>query len=130
LKQFLKMGFRTKKMDAYVLLKMTRMFFDCDDLSVTEGLNAQMFLEYLSHRDPFVVMVDDYVMAGRLHLLLSGLHHSLGYSLRIAHGWRKWADLLLRTHHVDPYQQLPHIDPELESKLDFTKMSYDGWRQQ
>ncbi|ETO09520.1 hypothetical protein RFI_27858 [Reticulomyxa filosa] len=118
-KQFLKMGFRSKKFDGYVLMKSARLFFDCDDLQVTEGLNAQLFLEYLNSRDPLTVMVDDYVMPARLHLLLSGLHHSLGYPLKAAQGWKKWAEHLLRIHNIDPYKQLPVIDSDLEKKVNF-----------
>lgn len=41
------MGVRTAKMDPYFLEKQARLMIDNDDRTTTEGMNAQLFVEYL-----------------------------------------------------------------------------------
>ena len=98
-----RMGFQTKYGDKWVIEKSARFYFDADDESVTEGMNVQLFLEYLNHRDPVKHLSDDYVMVGRLKILISGLFHSLGYKFKASQLWRKYAENLLNKHDVDPY---------------------------
>ena len=97
------MGFQTKYMDEWVIEKSAHFFFDSDGPEVTEGMNVQLFLEYLNHRDPVVHLSDDYVMVGRLKVLMSGLHYSLGYTFSGAQQWKKWAMQVLDINNVKAY---------------------------
>jgi aarF domain-containing kinase len=64
------MGVRTEKLDPYYLEKQARLMIDNDDRSVTEGMNAQLFVEKLQ---TWVVMFCErevgYVVADMRHLL-------------------------------------------------------------
>ena len=104
-KQLNSMGHKTKYNDPWVMEKTARMFFDRDDEEITQGLNAQMFLEMLDKRDPVVNINDDYVMVGRLRLLMSGLFHSLGYTFKAAKTWRHYAERVLHENNIDPYAE-------------------------
>eukprot|EP01083_Nonionella_stella_P163719 539721_1 len=103
IQQIVQMGLETKYMDEWVIEKSARFYFDSDGQEVTEGMNAQLFLEYLQKRDPVTHLSDDFVMVGRLRILLSGLHFSLGYTFSAANAWKYWAQTLLKKHNVDPY---------------------------
>ena len=98
-----KMEFKTRYMDEWVIEKCARFFFDSDGKEITEGMNVQLFLEYLNHKDPVIHSSDDYVMVQRLRVLMSGLHYSLGYQFSAAQKWRKYAKMLLDKHNIDPY---------------------------
>ena len=97
------MGFETKYGDEWVIEKSARFYFDRDDEEITEGMNVQLFMEHLNKRDPVVHLSDDYVMVGRLKVLMSGLFHSLGYQFSGAVLWKHWSQKLLDLHDVDPY---------------------------
>ncbi len=90
------MGFKTEKGDPYVVWKSAQIFFDKDDLSVTEGLNIQLFVEKLDSIDKVVKTGDDYVLAGRAAMLLRGLGTLLNYPVSIAQAWKGTADKVLK----------------------------------
>ncbi|KAH9121970.1 hypothetical protein LEN26_010427 [Aphanomyces euteiches] len=84
-------GVMTKHMDPYVLEKMGRTMMDRDDWEITEGMNVQLFVEYLQKRDPIVAQQDDFVMAYRVSLLLRGLSNALRVQVSHAKMWRELA---------------------------------------
>ena len=84
-------------MNPQVLEKLATMYLDRDDKSVTEGLNPQIFMEQLEHRDPVTNMPDDYVMAFRVSMLLRGLSYAMGYPISHADEWRSIAEQVVAT---------------------------------
>ncbi|KAF0716465.1 Aste57867_2834 [Aphanomyces stellatus] len=84
-------GVKTAKMDPYVLEKMGRTMMDRDDRAITEGMNIQLFVEYLQKRDPITEQIDDFVMAYRVSLLLRGLSNALRYEVSHANMWKDLA---------------------------------------
>ncbi|RHY98298.1 hypothetical protein DYB35_006748 [Aphanomyces astaci] len=84
-------GLVTKHMDPYVLEKMGRTMMDRDDWEITEGMNIQLFVEYLQKRDPILHQEDDYIMAYRVSLLLRGLSNALRYPVSHANMWKALA---------------------------------------
>uniref|UniRef100_K3WDH8 ABC1 atypical kinase-like domain-containing protein n=1 Tax=Globisporangium ultimum (strain ATCC 200006 / CBS 805.95 / DAOM BR144) TaxID=431595 RepID=K3WDH8_GLOUD len=89
------MGIRTAKSDPYFLEKQARLMIDNDDRSVTEGMNGQMFVEYLDTIDRIEYMPDDYVMAFRTSLLLRGFSYLLHYKFSHAQSWKGIAKKVL-----------------------------------
>jgi aarF domain-containing kinase len=89
------MSLRTKNMNKFVLLQHCKFFLDRDDEEFTEGMNVQMYFEHLDSIDPIVQLDDDFVMVSRMRILLSGLCHALGYDMRFAKVWRKYAERCL-----------------------------------
>ncbi|RHY90569.1 hypothetical protein DYB26_014447 [Aphanomyces astaci] len=91
-------GLVTKHMDPYVLEKMGRTMMDRDDWEITEGMNIQLFVEYLQKRDPILHQEDDYIMAYRVSLLLRGLSNALRYPVSHANMWKALAKQTLAEH--------------------------------
>ncbi|KAI9907576.1 hypothetical protein PsorP6_003197 [Peronosclerospora sorghi] len=90
------MRIRTTNMDPYFLEKQARLMIDNDDRSVTEGLNAQLFLEHLHTIDRIEYIPDEYVMAFRCSLLLRGFSYLLHYKFSHAKSWESVASQVLR----------------------------------
>ncbi|KAF1773597.1 Protein kinase-like domain [Phytophthora cactorum] len=86
------MRVRTTKMDPYFLEKQARLMIDNDDRTVTEGMNAQLFLEHLHTIDRIEYIPDEYVMAFRCSLLLRGFSYLLHYKFSHAQSWEGLLD--------------------------------------
>ena len=102
------MGFRSQYDDEWVIRKLATVFFDRDTADVTGGLNIQLFFEELDARDPIVVMPEQYIMAGRLCMLMRGLGYMLNMPISIAKSWRPLAVQVLRDNGIIIN---PHHDP-------------------
>jgi aarF domain-containing kinase len=85
--QVVDLGLRTRRMDPAVLFDSAVLFFDRDGPEVLGGKNIQMFVEELDARDPVVEMCDDFVMTGRVGMLLRGLGTVLGREISVASMW-------------------------------------------
>lgn len=96
------MRIRTANMDPYYLEKQAHLMIDNDDRSVTEGMNAQLFLEHLHTIDRIEYIPDEYVMAFRCSLLLRGFSYLLHYKFSHAKSWEGVARQVLREAAVEP----------------------------
>uniref|UniRef100_A0A7S4NNQ9 Protein kinase domain-containing protein n=1 Tax=Guillardia theta TaxID=55529 RepID=A0A7S4NNQ9_GUITH len=94
---FVRMGFRTKKMDPYVIQTMAILYFDRDSKDVTQGMDARSFVEKLQQRDNFESVPNDYIMVARTSVLLRGLGSRLGKNVSIAKAWRHLAEQVLNS---------------------------------
>uniref|UniRef100_M4BTI7 Protein kinase domain-containing protein n=1 Tax=Hyaloperonospora arabidopsidis (strain Emoy2) TaxID=559515 RepID=M4BTI7_HYAAE len=90
------MRIKTANMDPYFLEKQARLMIDNDDRTVTEGMNAQLFLEHLHTIDRIEYIPDEYVMAFRCSLLLRGFSYLLHYKFSHAKSWEGVARQVLR----------------------------------
>jgi aarF domain-containing kinase len=93
---FKKMGFKTKKMDPYIIEKNAVVFFDRCDREVTEGMNLQLFLDKLTATDATVVFPEEHLFAARTSLLLRGLGTILGHPVSTASAWLPFAHRVLK----------------------------------
>ncbi|CCI50692.1 unnamed protein product, partial [Albugo candida] len=100
------MGVRSAKMNSYFLEKQARLMFDRDDLTVTEGMNVQSFVEYLDSIDQIVQVPDEYIMAFRASLLLRGFSYALHY--RYSHS-EAWASLAKQVIAENATRELAHV---------------------
>lgn len=72
-----------------------------DDVETLGGINIQYYIEELNRQDPITAMGDDYVMAGRVAVLLRGLGYALKYKYSPAKMWSGMARQLLRDYGED-----------------------------
>ena len=97
LREQARIGFRTQRNDPYVLEKHARLCWDNSDRATTEGLNVQLFAEYLDKRDPITHNVDEGVMAVRMCMVLWAVCNHLGCErLRVCEELAPTARTLLR----------------------------------
>jgi len=93
--QFASMGFKSKRMDPWVVEKTARIYFDRCDREATEGLNLQLFIDKLTANDPTEVFPENHLFAARTSLLLRGLGTLLNHPVSAAQAWTPYADQIL-----------------------------------
>lgn len=98
LQAFKDIGVKTKYMKPDILLKTARFWNDRDTVDVTNGLNVQLFMEWLHEQDPVVELPDEFVMASRVSILLRGMGNAFQLQLSTAKAWKPYAEALLRQH--------------------------------
>lgn len=94
-------GFRTTRMDADIIWR-TAVFFNCrDSEDILEGKNVSEFMEWLEQADPVKNINDEYVMAGRVSVLLRGMANAFGMKLRVSDYWRFEAEKFLESQGIE-----------------------------
>eukprot|EP00285_Hemiselmis_virescens_P001141 CAMPEP_0173411638 /NCGR_PEP_ID=MMETSP1356-20130122/77523_1 /TAXON_ID=77927 ORGANISM="Hemiselmis virescens, Strain PCC157" /NCGR_SAMPLE_ID=MMETSP1356 /ASSEMBLY_ACC=CAM_ASM_000847 /LENGTH=180 /DNA_ID=CAMNT_0014373425 /DNA_START=13 /DNA_END=555 /DNA_ORIENTATION=+ len=89
------MGVVTKHMNPEIHYKSAAFWYDRDD--VTNGMNVHKFLEWMHETDPIEVLPDEFVMAGRVSVLLRGMGAAFGLKVSVASAWVAYAEELLRS---------------------------------
>lgn len=97
-KSMLEMGFQTKHNKREVATKLARLYFDRNNKASTDGLHVQLYVEKLQQQDPIVSQADDYLMAGRVAIMLRGFGDHLHQHRSTAQAWLPFAEALLREH--------------------------------
>ena len=90
------MGFKTKYSNPEVAVKLARLYFDRNNKDSTEGLHVQLYVEKLQAIDPIVAQADDYLMAGRVAVMLRGFGDALHQHRSTAQAWLPFAERVLR----------------------------------
>lgn len=72
-------------------------WYDRDTQDVTMGMNVHRFLEWMHETDPVVHLPDEFVMVGRISVLLRGMGAAFGLKVSVANEWRATAEELLRS---------------------------------
>lgn len=94
---FVKMGFRSKRMDGDVINAVATLYFDRDDSEIIgKGINLQYYFENLQKKDPFLAMPEDFIMCARVAVFMRGLGTFLDYPISIAKAWRPLAVEVLK----------------------------------
>ncbi|KAI0566184.1 hypothetical protein FGB62_11g213 [Gracilaria domingensis] len=94
-------GFRTKSMDGDIIYR-TAAFFNCrDSEDVTLGMNVSTFMEWLEQSDPVEKINDEFVMAGRVSVLLRGMANAFGLKLRVTDYWKTEAEKFLKAQGIN-----------------------------
>jgi len=81
---------------------MARFWNDTDNPQIMNGLNVQLFLEWIQKQDPIVKVMDEFVMPSRVSILLRGMGNAFQYHLSTAQAWKPYAEKLLRDHNQTP----------------------------
>lgn len=94
-------GFSTKFSNNDVTFR-SMAFFHCRDTEdVLGGLNVSEFMEWMEKEDPVQNINDEFVMVGRVSLLLRGLANAFGIKVRISDYWCVEADKFLKSQGID-----------------------------
>lgn len=94
-------GFRTKHMNKDIIYR-TAAFFNCRDSDdVTLGMNVSAFMEWLERSDPVVRINDEFVMVGRVSVLLRGMANAFGLKVRVSDYWKEEAEMLLQSQGIN-----------------------------
>jgi len=89
-------GYRSKRMDAEVMWRMTRFGLDQDGPDVTGGKNVQQFMDEQYARDPWEKTDDTIIMPVRVSFMLRGVGLSMGHPVSTVHYWWPVARAVLR----------------------------------
>jgi aarF domain-containing kinase len=91
------MGIRTKDNLADVLYRHAVFYHDRDTADVMQGLNMHLFLEKLESDDPVRHISEEYVMVGRVNMLIRGISKAFGLELKMSDLWKCQAEEYLKS---------------------------------
>ena len=78
------------------IYKYTKVCFDQDNPEILGGKHIQPFLEDLENSDPIEQLAEEFIMIGRVSIMLRGLAHNLQQSRSGAKLWRPIAEEVLK----------------------------------
>jgi len=90
------MGHVSKKNDKDMLYKRAAFALDRESHDITEGKNVLQFLDHVEAEDPIVTIPPNWVMAGRMTLVLRGFGNAFNMDLSIANKFKGHAEAFLR----------------------------------
>lgn len=88
-------GYQSKYMNSDNIYLYAKVYYDEDNISLTNGLHIQMFVENLQSLDPIYQLPTEFISIGRTSIVLRGLAHSLHESRSIAKAWKPIAERVL-----------------------------------
>lgn len=94
-------GLKTRRMDAEVIYRATSFFHCRDSEDVLQGMNVSEFMEWIERTDGVQAINDEFVMVGRVSLLLRGLANAFGMKVRISDYWKEDATAFLKSQGID-----------------------------
>lgn len=95
------MGVKTKLMNEDILFRQMAFFHDRDTDDVTMGMNLSEFIDWMEQVDPIDKINDEFVMVGRVNMLLRGMANAFGIRLRMSDYWKVQAEQFLKLHGID-----------------------------
>jgi len=89
---------KTKLMDKdpSLIHRRCELYFNQDNMELTENRYLQTYLEILEKRDPTIHLEDDCVMPIRLTMMMRGMGKILNYPIKTAERWEGFVDRVLR----------------------------------
>jgi len=94
-------GVITKHMKPDIGYLNSAFWNDRDTDDVCSGMNMHLFLDWLQSQDPMVHLPDEYIMPGRLSILLRGMGKAFGVRMRMSELWASEAEAFLKSQGVD-----------------------------
>lgn len=94
-------GFRTKNMNNDVTYRSLAFFHCRDSDDILQGMNVSEFMEWMEKTDPVEKINDEFVMVGRVSLLLRGMTNAFGMKVRISDYWKDAAAEFLRLQGIE-----------------------------
>jgi aarF domain-containing kinase len=92
------MGAITKKRDFDIAYLHNAFWNDRDTADITKGMNHHVFNEWLQEQDPIITLPDEFIMAGRLNILLRGMGKAFGLKIKMSKVWEQQARDFLQRH--------------------------------
>jgi aarF domain-containing kinase len=93
-------GFRTRDMNKDIIYRVAAFWNDRDTDDVTMGMNVHTFMEYLDKSDPPVKVNDEFIMVGRVSILLRGVANAFGLKIRVSDYWSEEAKRFLQSRGI------------------------------
>lgn len=93
-------GYRTKYMNEDIIYRTAVFWNDRDTDDVTMGMDIHHFVEYLNNTDPPVTVNDEFIMCGRVSVLLRGVANAFGLRVRVTDYWKEEAAAYLRSRGI------------------------------
>lgn len=94
-------GFRTKNRNNDVTYRSLAFFHCRDSDDILQGMNVSEFMEWMEKTDPVEQINDEFVMVGRVSLLLRGMANAFGMKVRISDYWRDEAETFLKSRGIE-----------------------------
>lgn len=94
-------GVVTQHMNPEIGYKSSAFWNDRDTDDITNGMNMHLFLDWIQSQDPMLNLPDEYVMPGRLNILLRGMGKAFGLRMRMSELWADEAQAFLNSQGVD-----------------------------
>lgn len=91
------MEYKFKYNNPDTVFRYAKFYNDSDGLDVTHGMNPMQFMGWLDEQDPLRSMNPNWVLCGRLSLVLRGFGNAFNIPLSIANAWREEAEAAVAT---------------------------------
>lgn len=94
-------GFRTRCMNEDVIYRTAVFWNDRDTEDITMGMDIHHFIEFLNDTDPAVKVNDEFIMCGRVSVLLRGVANAFGLQVRVTDYWKEEASAFLKSRGIE-----------------------------
>lgn len=94
-------GTRTKYGNPEVGFRLTAFWFDRSSKDIVGDRNAQQFLTEMELADPSLSLAEDFIMIGRVSVMMRAVGNAFGLGVSVAKLWEPTAREVLRQSHVD-----------------------------
>jgi len=89
-------GYKSQNMNKDVIYLYAKVSYDEDNDELTDGKHIQLFMEDIQAKDPIEALPKDFIMVGRISVMLRGLGHALHQPRSVAKAWRPIAESVLK----------------------------------
>jgi len=93
-----KMEMRGKYGKPEVIYRIACFWNDRQTKDILGNMNIVQFLDWAQLQDPVISINDEYVLMGRVAVLLRGMGNAFGLNLRTSLYWKPYAEHLLKLH--------------------------------
>ena len=89
-------GYKSQNMNNDVIYLYAKVSYDEDNDELTGGKHIQLFMEDIQAKDPIEALPKDFIMVGRISVMLRGLGHALHQPRSVAKAWKPIAESVLK----------------------------------
>jgi len=91
-----KMGMKGKAEKDEITYRLACFWNDRQSKDILEEMNIPQFLDWAQAQDPVLTINDEYVLVGRVAVLLRGMGNAFGLELKTSHYWKPYGERLLK----------------------------------
>jgi len=95
------MGMRTEHNNEDIIYRHACFYNDRDTPDILQGRNMHLFLEWMEREDSCLEMPENFLMAGRVTLLMRGMAKAFGLQIVMSDLWHVQAEQFLASHGVE-----------------------------
>ena len=89
-------GYKSQNMVEDIIYLYAKVSYDEDNDELTGGKHIQLFMEDIQAKDPIEALPKDFIMVGRIRVMLRGLGHALHQPRSVAKAWKPIAERVLQ----------------------------------